>query len=655
MMQRSSLIFLGAITLIGLMRAWALMWIGDDAFISLKYSEMYALGEGLVFNRGEWVEGYTNFLWTWGLGVLAQLGAPLPQTALVCDLISFLGAIVVTALISSRLCLGLIPVFVMASAYPCVVFATSGLETMPATFCVLCGTYALVCRAPLRAGVAFVLGALLRPDHLLFWGCGGLSLLFTDLSLLSGRLLHRLKWVTYIRFSLPLLLIYIPYFAWRVHAYGAWFPNTYYAKSGDLTYWSQGGIYLASFLLGCGVWWLVLSSLISVVASAIRRTKRSADHVENMSSTSQPYTEHKEHIQAQRHLFLFCSLSLTIFGLYVVKVGGDFMLYRFFVVLLPLCWFIYPLLKPQRWWGRLTLSVAVALAITPVEIVKFQKKKWKLAAEETFYQVSSFYPFELSSRYARMGHDLRLLNDVVPQELRVAVDCVGMVGFYSKVRVFDLFGLTSPRVAHQPLKKRGRPGHEKYGSLKDALIERSALSTVNLWRRARYRNVEDYTRFRINSSRFYLLRYDPDLYDSLLKLREQGIKVSMPASPRLAAVKVQQEMSREPNQMLVSFLKRFYADVLPHEPELKVAIEGLGKNLNHSKSSTNSGHQQQDSLSSKITEKESKSALKTQVDPKPENSLRPPGRDDPTRGSSQDQLHRPEIKQSDKKQRSSID
>ena len=250
---RGSQAFLGFIIVIGLMRAWSLMWIGDDAFISLKYSEMYALGEGLVFNQGEWVEGYTNFLWTWGLGILAQLGAPLPQAALVCDLVSFVGAIVVTALICSRLRLGFIPAFVMASSYPCVVFATSGLETMPATFCVLCGAYWLVRLAPTRAGVAFILGALLRPDHLLFWGCGGLSLLLTDISLLSGPLLSRLRWSKYIRFSSPLILMYIPYFAWRVYAYGSWFPNTYYAKSGALTYWSQGGIYLASFLLGGGV------------------------------------------------------------------------------------------------------------------------------------------------------------------------------------------------------------------------------------------------------------------------------------------------------------------------------------------------------------------------------------------------------------------
>src|SRR5438552_142444 len=35
----------------------------DDAFISLRYARNLAKGHGIVFNAGERVEGYTNFLW----------------------------------------------------------------------------------------------------------------------------------------------------------------------------------------------------------------------------------------------------------------------------------------------------------------------------------------------------------------------------------------------------------------------------------------------------------------------------------------------------------------------------------------------------------------------------------------------------------------
>ena len=40
--------------------AWFLC---DDAFISFRYVRNFLEGNGLVFNPGEYVEGYTNFLW----------------------------------------------------------------------------------------------------------------------------------------------------------------------------------------------------------------------------------------------------------------------------------------------------------------------------------------------------------------------------------------------------------------------------------------------------------------------------------------------------------------------------------------------------------------------------------------------------------------
>ena len=44
--------------------AWIVRFVQDDAFITYRYARNLARGEGLVFNPGERVEGYTNFLWT---------------------------------------------------------------------------------------------------------------------------------------------------------------------------------------------------------------------------------------------------------------------------------------------------------------------------------------------------------------------------------------------------------------------------------------------------------------------------------------------------------------------------------------------------------------------------------------------------------------
>ncbi|MFQ5608360.1 MAG: hypothetical protein ACE5GA_10465, partial [Candidatus Zixiibacteriota bacterium] len=53
-----------ALAVYGVSNAFDMRWVCDDAFISFRYAKNLADGLGLVFNAGEYVEGYTNFLWT---------------------------------------------------------------------------------------------------------------------------------------------------------------------------------------------------------------------------------------------------------------------------------------------------------------------------------------------------------------------------------------------------------------------------------------------------------------------------------------------------------------------------------------------------------------------------------------------------------------
>src|SRR5438045_1442706 len=46
----------------------------DDAFISFRYAENLARGHGLVYNPGDYVEGYTNFLWVVIIAAVNALG-----------------------------------------------------------------------------------------------------------------------------------------------------------------------------------------------------------------------------------------------------------------------------------------------------------------------------------------------------------------------------------------------------------------------------------------------------------------------------------------------------------------------------------------------------------------------------------------------------
>ena len=58
--------------------AW---FLTDDAFISFRYVRNLLEGHGLVFNPGEYVEGYTNFLWILELAALWGLFGLRPEQA----------------------------------------------------------------------------------------------------------------------------------------------------------------------------------------------------------------------------------------------------------------------------------------------------------------------------------------------------------------------------------------------------------------------------------------------------------------------------------------------------------------------------------------------------------------------------------------------
>ncbi len=51
-------------------------FVTDDAFISFVYARNLARHGQLVFNLGERVEGYTNFLWTVLLAGFLKVGLP---------------------------------------------------------------------------------------------------------------------------------------------------------------------------------------------------------------------------------------------------------------------------------------------------------------------------------------------------------------------------------------------------------------------------------------------------------------------------------------------------------------------------------------------------------------------------------------------------
>ena len=117
----------------------------DDSFISFRYARNLARGLGLVYNPGEHIEGYTNFLFTVLLAGGIKLGIdPEVLSKLIGGAAAF-GSLWLTQAISGRLLpyrtLPCIATWLLASTIVFSGWCVFGLETGLFVFLILAGTY----------------------------------------------------------------------------------------------------------------------------------------------------------------------------------------------------------------------------------------------------------------------------------------------------------------------------------------------------------------------------------------------------------------------------------------------------------------------------------------------------------------------------------
>lgn len=484
---------------LGLYFAWRILWLADDAFISFRYARNFARGLGLVYNEGEWVEGYTNFLWTLLLGLAGKLGLDIPLTALFGNLACFVATIVLVAYLAARLSPGrpAVPFAALALALskPFYTFASGGLETMPIALLAVAAVAAgLGRRGELGSGLILTASVMCRPDQLLLYAAMGIALVAEDLVFEEGRIHQRLRLRRYLLFAAPFAFLYVPYFLWRWKAYGALLPNTFYAKSAASSYWAQGAVYLAHFLSTSGAWlWLPLFALALSGHSVRREVFR---------------------------LRVYTLVSIALLGGYVVRVGGDFMEYRFFLPLLPLvalCTEIGLRLRPFRALPLPTsvaTAAALAVAWTPVKIIRPFEIRWHLAAEETYYQVRSLFPLRVANWHFEAGQWLHQAFTARGLRPRIAAGSIGLLGYFSDLPLFDVMGLTSRVVGNKEIRARGRPGHEKRATIEEILADGAVIDMGPTWG-PRW---EKQTQAWLDGRRFFFVRHDPDLVAELRRI-----------------------------------------------------------------------------------------------------------------------------------------
>ncbi|MBX9754736.1 MAG: hypothetical protein K2X80_08285 [Pseudomonadaceae bacterium] len=428
----------------------------DDAFISYRYAANLFNGTGLVFNPGEAVEGYSNFLYTllmvpgFFLGYehiyLFSLTINTLLFVVCCFVLQYLirqelGALY--AWIGSGM-LALTPVLWANAA--------TGLESMLVLFLFLL-VWALLSQTKPRVAwlcIAALAAILCRVDGFI------LPLLAALCLWLDGRRKLGYQLVAFV------FLVMTAYTSWRLFYYSDYIANTYHAKiTGNVFERIKTGF---EILYGQSIYnGIALYAAISITAAVLHR-----------SITS-------------KHLF---PLTYLIFSLlYFICIGGDIYYERFLLAIFPVGVF-FTLLMSSKAELRVIKVALPLIAVLAGSLVAFQGGRFA-------YQSKSY------DMWNNLG---RFLAGVEPGSL-LAIDAAGKVPYYSNLPTLDMLGLNDRHIGQRDMPPQPfLVGHAKHDvdyvlSRKPVLIAVWGLANLDLrWGLTREKYISNYeVKYLVNS------------------------------------------------------------------------------------------------------------------------------------------------------------
>lgn len=433
----------------------ALYFTIDDAFISFRYARNLIDGLGLVFNPGEWVEGYTNFLWVILMAGVMKAGLPVEILANAVGIAS--GAILLFLVARVGAASGswadpwiwIAPLALAANRTFCA-WSTGGLETQFFTLLVFAAFLRFIAEReagasrPWLSALLFSLAALTRPEGMIFFGVAGIFFAADWLVLRRRRFGALALW------SGIFAVIVGAHVAWRYAYYGYLLPNTFYAKVSGV-WLDQAAAYMSYFLGDHLLYWAAPLPFLLL----LRR---------------RDFTT-----------VLFVAV-LAAHALYIFYVGGGHFEFRLMTFALP---FLFLVLQESvravaAWLQEIGAGRRMAAAAGAVLAL--------------LLVVGAYYPHRLNYRNARRGvtrlestvryaerraEEGRFLRTLVEKgylkgDELLAVTGAGALPYHSGLPVLDFFGLNDAFIAHQEIRERGRVAHEKAAPF-DYLAERGVV------------------------------------------------------------------------------------------------------------------------------------------------------------------------------------
>lgn len=427
----------------------------DDAFISYRYAAQWADGYGPVFNPGERVEGYSNFLFVALLAAASRLGVTPPLAG---RILNVAGAVAVLFLLLYALPGRLrhskaryVAALIFVASYHTLVNVLSGLEAPVVAALLLAGVLGFESRRRIVTPLSFLAIGLCRPEGIALGAVAGGA----DIGRALWNRDRREGRRAVLAWTIVLAVPYALYLVWRMSYYGQILPNSVFAKmgfppgeelKGSLSYMKPALATYWPLIALAGIGWLARGWL--------GRQRREG----TASSTPERWGV----------LLLF----LSTLGIVLRTGSGDpylpFLRYLFpaLPLLLVLAVVATDRLLDAAGPGRLVV-IALAVGLWGAQLVLAARPVFVLNTppKDPFARVVQ--GFEMLTRQDRHPHDVRIpgvplgvhaaaawMVDHAHEDEWLATAEVGIVPYYSGVQVIDTFGLITDHIARLP----GRPG-----------------------------------------------------------------------------------------------------------------------------------------------------------------------------------------------------
>lgn len=456
---RARAVLLGAAAIVLVVHSLAYNFVTDDAYISFVFSRNLAEHGQLAFNLGQPVEGYTNFLWTFVLGLAMVAGIPPEWSSRVlaagCALITlYLVMRIVDRALGRRSAWAAVPSILLACSSGFACWTSGGLETQLYTMLVTAALDALIAaaaepRALRRLGVLLALASMTRPEGPMIAAVFGAVWLGRKL-VARVRDAAAWRWRDEALAIAWFLALWAPWFAWRWWYYGWPFPNTYYVKATGP--WAAPDMPRQMIDNGLYYVWIWLRQTHLLYALPIAAVGLIA---------TPPRTP-------RRLLAITSAAFAAVYLAYTVSVGGDFMgLHRFIMpmfvvaalaVTLGAAWIAGQLRSPAA-APVLAAALVAAFAITQVGLTRASLRPDNLRSDRGI-DTPAFLIVYTEDR-AAIG---RAMAPCFRDDDFSIVGGAGAQPYFGRMRAIDVFGLVSETIAHTEPRVRPRAGHTKFGS-----------------------------------------------------------------------------------------------------------------------------------------------------------------------------------------------